>query len=40
VLSGTDRLSLGPIDRWVGGVRLNSSAPSWRWNPDVTLPSN
>jgi hypothetical protein len=33
VLKGEqDGLSLGPPERWVGGVRIAPDAPSWRWN--------
>jgi hypothetical protein len=33
VLSGvTDWLSLQPPVRWVGGVRIDPSAPNWRWD--------
>jgi hypothetical protein len=27
-----DRLSLQPIDTWLGGVHLVEGAPMWRWN--------
>ena len=41
VLRGeTDWLSLHPPVRWVGGVRIDPAAPTWRWNDtteDVTL---
>lgn len=36
----TDWLSLYPPVRWVGGVRIDPSAPNWRWDAtrqDVTL---
>jgi len=33
VLAGrVDRLSLGPLDRWLGGVHLRPGAPLWRWD--------
>lgn len=38
VLAGTDRLALGPIDRWVGGVECRGSSPAWRWNPALGIP--
>lgn len=34
VLSGVDRGTPEGIDRWVGGVPVNGSAPRWRWKPD------
>jgi hypothetical protein len=41
VLQGlTDWLSLNPPVRWVGGVRIDPSMPSWRWDEsrqDVTI---
>jgi hypothetical protein len=41
VLQGvTDWLSLHPPVRWLGGVRIDPSTPSWRWDEsrqDVTL---
>jgi hypothetical protein len=41
VLQGvTDWLSLTPPVRWLGGVRVDPSAPAWRWDEarqDVTL---
>jgi hypothetical protein len=41
VLRGvTDWLSLEPPVRWVGGVRFDPSAPTWRWDEarqDVTM---
>lgn len=27
-----DRLALGPVDRWLGGVHLRPGAPLWRWD--------
>ena len=27
-----DYLSLGPPERWVGGVRITGARPSWRWD--------
>jgi len=40
VLQGvTDWLSLQPPLRWLGGVRIDPSAPNWRWDEarqDVT----
>ena len=38
VLEGTDRMALGAMDRWVGGVRLEGSRPRWRWSPDAAAP--
>jgi hypothetical protein len=38
VLGGHDRLALGPIDRWVGGVHLSASAARWRWDPEQAKP--
>jgi hypothetical protein len=33
VLAGrADRLSLSPLDRWLGGVHLRPGAHVWRWN--------
>ena len=33
VLAGQpDRIALGGIDRWLGGVHLRSPAPVWRWD--------
>lgn len=33
VLAGDrDRLALGTIDRWIGGVHLRDGAPVWRWD--------
>ena len=33
VITGTrDWLSLNPPERWVGGVRIESGKPAWRWN--------
>ena len=41
VLRGeTDYLSLSPPVRWIGGVRIDPSMPTWRWDEarrDVTL---
>jgi hypothetical protein len=41
VLRGaTDWLSLRPPVRWLGGVRIDPSTPSWRWDEarqDVTM---
>jgi len=34
VLEGADRLALGPVDRWVGGVHLSGRSASWRWDPE------
>lgn len=31
---GTDRLSLSPPPRWVGGVLIPGHAPCWRWDED------
>lgn len=33
VLDGADRVMLTGIDTWVGGVRLEGTAASWRWDP-------
>jgi hypothetical protein len=33
VLKGdVDFLSLGPPNRWVGGVQIGAGLPDWRWN--------
>jgi len=33
VLAGEeDRAQLVPLDRWVGGIRLEGSRPAWRWD--------
>jgi hypothetical protein len=33
VLKGrVDFLSLGPPNRWVGGVQIGEGLPDWRWN--------
>jgi hypothetical protein len=33
VLNGKlDFLSLGPPNRWVGGVQIGAGLPDWRWN--------
>jgi hypothetical protein len=33
VLAGrADRAELVPIDRWVGGIRLQGTRPAWRWD--------
>ena len=33
VLAGRrDRLALGALDRWLGGVHLRPGAPLWRWD--------
>lgn len=41
VLQGvTDWLSLQPPPRWLGGVRIDPSTPTWRWDEarqDVTM---
>jgi hypothetical protein len=36
VLSGrADRVDLGGIDRWLGGVHLHGDGTRWRWNPEA-----
>ena len=33
VLAGrADRAELVPVDRWVGGIRLQGTRPAWRWD--------
>jgi hypothetical protein len=35
VLAGdADHAALNGLDRWVGGTRLTSRTPRWRWNPE------
>jgi hypothetical protein len=35
VLAGhVDRVSMAPLDRWLGGVRLLSPHRVWRWDRD------
>jgi hypothetical protein len=35
VLGGElDRVTIGGIDRWLGGVHLQGAQASWRWDPD------
>lgn len=35
VLAGElDWPALAPLDRWLGGVHLQGSAPPWRWDPE------
>jgi hypothetical protein len=34
VAGDVDWLSLAPPERWVGGVRIASAAPCWRWNDE------
>lgn len=31
-------LELGSVDRWVGGVRIKSGAPGWRWSAEAGTP--
>lgn len=39
VLAGeTDWQSLGPPERWVGGVRIAADAPAWRWDEAAEAP--
>jgi len=39
VLAGrADWLSDGAADRWLGGVRVRSPGPSWRWDPAAGAP--
>ncbi|WP_299443321.1 DUF1835 domain-containing protein [uncultured Rhodospira sp.] len=38
LLDGTaDWVPLGGLDRWMGGTRLLSGQPVWRWDPEVGL---
>lgn len=30
----TDRISLGGVDRWLGGVHLQPGQPAWRWDDE------
>ncbi len=39
VLAGrADRLARAPLDRWLGGVRLQPGAPLWRWDGARLIP--
>lgn len=39
VLAGrTDWLSLGPPDRWLGGIKVTPGQPCWRWDPEAERP--
>ena len=39
VLTGTQGwLSLNPPDRWLGGIRLRTNHPCWRWNDKEMRP--
>jgi hypothetical protein len=39
VLAGTcDYLSLGPPERWVGGVLVRADGPVWRWDESASRP--
>ncbi len=39
VLAGTrDYLTLGPPERWVGGVRIPAGGPCWRWDREREAP--
>jgi hypothetical protein len=39
VLAGrADWLRDGEVDRWLGGLRLRSPGPTWRWDPEACAP--
>ncbi|MDR3539296.1 MAG: DUF1835 domain-containing protein [Acetobacteraceae bacterium] len=39
VLAGQrDYLSLGPLERWVGGVQIRPGTPHWRWDDAAGMP--